>query len=159
MLDVGCGDGTLTRYLDSSIEYYGIDVKPNASDRVVTLSITKDKFPFESGYFDYVVCTEVLEHIDNHQNCLGEIRRILNPDGLLLGTIPNCLAFPRIISLTETKDPLKNGGVVGQNHIVAFGYPEIRDLLRANAFNVLNQYYFYFILSNRVPLSLSLIHI
>ena len=159
LLDVGCGDATLTRYLDSSIEYYGIDVKTIANNWVVTVDITKDVFPFKSNYFDYVVCTEVLEHIDNHQNCLGEICRILKPDGLLLGTIPNCLAFPRVVSFSETKNKKDNGIMVGKNHVVAFGYPEIRDLLSANSFNVLKQYYFYFILSNRAPLSIPILNI
>ena len=159
LLDVGCGDATLLRYLDSSIEYYGIDVNPIANNQeVVTADITKDAFSFKSDYFDYVVCTEVLEHIDNHQNCLGEIRRILKSDGLLLGTVPNCLAFPRLISFSETKNKSDNEIAVGKNHVVAFGYPEIRDLLRANTFDVLNQYYFYFILSNRAPLSIPILN-
>lgn len=165
LMDVGCGDATLLRYLDSSIEYYGIDVNQIISMRVVTnhsvyhplyaqVDITKDAFPFRSDYFDYVVCTEVLEHIDNHQNCLSEIRRVLKPDGILLGTVPNCLAFPRVVSFSETKSKKDAENIVGKNHVVAFGYPEIRDLLNANQFNVLNEYYFYFILSNRAPLSI-----
>ncbi len=153
LLDVGCGDATLPLYLDDTINYYGIDVNLK-SNQAKKVNITKDKFPFKSDFFDYVVCTEVLEHIDNHQNCLSEIRRVLKPDGILLGTVPNCLAFPRIISFSKASLKEDKSYAVGKNHVVAFGFPEIRDLLRANKFKVLEQYYFYFIFSNRIPLSI-----
>ena len=157
LLDVGCGDATLLCYLDSSIGDYGIDVNPTTSNQTVTADITKDAFTYHADYFDYVVCTEVLEHIDNHQNCLGEIHRVLKRDGVLLGTVPNCLAFPRVVSFSETSTKSEKKITVGKNHVVAFGYPEIRDLLIANNFDVLKQYYFYFILSNRAPLSIPIL--
>ncbi|RKX92287.1 MAG: hypothetical protein DRP84_10250 [Spirochaetes bacterium] len=156
LLDVGCGDATLPLYLDDTIKYFGIDVNPK-SNQAKKIDITKDKFPFKSDFFDYVVCTEVLEHIDNHQNCLSEVRRVLKPNGILVGTVPNCLAFPRIISFSDASLEEGKRYAVGENHIVAFGFPEIRDLLRTNKFKVLEQYYFYFIFSNRIPLSIPIL--
>jgi SAM-dependent methyltransferase len=38
--------------------------------------------------FDYIVCTEVLEHTLNPFNAVGEIRRLLKPGGLLFGSTP-----------------------------------------------------------------------
>lgn len=156
LLDVGCGDATLSLYLDDTIDYYGMDVNPK-SIQVKKVDVTNDKFPFKSDFFDYIVCTEVLEHVDNHQNCLNEIHRVLNPDGILLGTVPNCLALPRIISLSETSLEEDKSRVVGENHIVAFAFPEIRDLLRVSKFKILEQYHFYFIFHNTIPLSIPIL--
>lgn len=35
-----------------------------------------DKFPFESNEFDYVICSHVLEHVDNLETFLSELFRI-----------------------------------------------------------------------------------
>lgn len=40
------------------------------------------------GSFEYVVCTEVLEHTLNPFEAIREIRRVLKPGGLLFGTTP-----------------------------------------------------------------------
>lgn len=148
LLDVGCGDKSLRLYLGDNVDYCGIDVDPKCSNKV---DVSKDIFPFECNFFDYVVCTEVLEHIDNHQNCLKEIRRILKPSGLLLGTVPNCLSIPRIVSHHSDK---QTSSIIGREHLVAFGFSEIKDLLTANNFKVLEQYYFYSKVFDRVPLDI-----
>lgn len=46
--------------------------------------------PFPAGAFDFVIASEVLEHIPDPDFNLGlqEILRILKPDGWLLGTVP-----------------------------------------------------------------------
>ncbi len=44
--------------------------------------------PLVSRRFDLVLCTEVLEHIAEHDDALDEIARILNPGGWVLITVP-----------------------------------------------------------------------
>jgi len=46
--------------------------------------------PFRSSIFDYVLCFEVLEHIDDRQ-ALREIGRVLKPGGRFVGSFPNLL--------------------------------------------------------------------
>jgi len=50
--------------------------------------------PLVSRRFDLVLCTEVLEHIAEHEEALDEITRILNPGGWLLITVPTPPAVP-----------------------------------------------------------------
>lgn len=48
--------------------------------------------PLEDASFDYVMCTEVLEHLANPQDALRELTRILKPNGTMLITAPfRCL--------------------------------------------------------------------
>ena len=47
--------------------------------------------PVKNNSYDYVLCTEVLEHISNPLNALKEISRI-NKNGLLIERIPRSFA-------------------------------------------------------------------
>lgn len=66
--------------------------------RVVYLNLSRQKLPdlqadaaalpFGNNVFDAVICSELLEHIYNHQEVLAESLRVLKPDGVLLATAP-----------------------------------------------------------------------
>lgn len=44
--------------------------------------------PFEDGSWSAIICTEVLEHVENPFQAVHEIHRVLKPGGLLLITSP-----------------------------------------------------------------------
>lgn len=48
------------------------------------------EMPFEHNTFDFLVVSEVLEHLDdtNFRKALKEIQRVLKPFGMILGTVP-----------------------------------------------------------------------
>lgn len=50
------------------------------------------KMSFSDGYFDAVICIQVLEHVENPLLAAKEIIRVLKPGGSLLVTVP-FLAF------------------------------------------------------------------
>jgi SAM-dependent methyltransferase len=45
--------------------------------------------PFANGFFDYVVCSEVIEHIAERSQVLGELGRVLRADGHMILSTPN----------------------------------------------------------------------
>jgi glycosyltransferase involved in cell wall biosynthesis/SAM-dependent methyltransferase len=50
----------------------------------------KDRYPYEDGTFDTVLCCELLEHLFNDpMHMMGELNRILKPGGHLVLTTPN----------------------------------------------------------------------
>ena len=53
----------------------------------------KDTLPFMEGSVDTVVCANVLEHVYNHQFLIGEMKRILKPDGTLIGFVPFLIQY------------------------------------------------------------------
>lgn len=62
VLDVGC-DKAVLREMLPEIEYTGVDI---GGDPDVKIDLEKiDRLPFEDGAFDCVLCTDVLEHLDN----------------------------------------------------------------------------------------------
>lgn len=52
------------------------------------------ELPFEDNSFDIVTCREVIEHVEDEQKALKEIKRVLKPHGYLLITTPNLYNFP-----------------------------------------------------------------
>lgn len=88
VLDVGCGDGTLARYLaDRGHQVIGVDADPTVlpADSQGTHFILGDvtNLPFENDSFDAVVAVMVL-HQTRLDLALTEMRRVLKPGGLLV---------------------------------------------------------------------------
>jgi 2-polyprenyl-3-methyl-5-hydroxy-6-metoxy-1,4-benzoquinol methylase len=48
-----------------------------------------ESLPFDSGYFDLVVCHTVIEHVNNVDAVISEIARVLSPQGVLHLDAPN----------------------------------------------------------------------
>lgn len=73
VLDVGCDKAVLKRLLPD-ITYAGVDVSGEPDIRLNLESI--DNLPFENNSFDCVVCSDVLEHLDNLHHTFGELIRV-----------------------------------------------------------------------------------
>jgi 2-polyprenyl-3-methyl-5-hydroxy-6-metoxy-1,4-benzoquinol methylase len=82
VLDVGCGDGSLVKYLkNKGIFAEGCDIKD--------LDFENDIFPFEDETFDFILLYSVIEHINNTNHLISEIKRMLKQSGILIIISPN----------------------------------------------------------------------
>lgn len=105
VLDAGCGSGRHLRALAKipDLKIVGIDRNqkdveeaqkalkemPDALSHdhtVMRADITR--LPFPDDYFDCVICSEVLEHIPEHEAALTELVRILKPNANLVVSVP-----------------------------------------------------------------------
>ncbi len=85
ILDLGCGDGWFTKYLNS-IGYDCVGVEPSIKNHHPFYHGTADKIPFPENHFDCVIMFEVIEHIQ--PSCYAEINRVLKSKGkIILSTI------------------------------------------------------------------------
>jgi SAM-dependent methyltransferase len=86
VLDLGAGNQP---YAD----WYGplcddaVAVDVAAHDGIAALSVG-EALPFRDGSFDTVLATEVLEHVDDAEAAMAEIRRVLRPGGAAIVTVP-----------------------------------------------------------------------
>lgn len=74
------------------IDYTGSDIDAGRYrhiENIQTADLTKT--PFQSGAFDIVICSHVLEHIPDDLAAMREIRRILVPQGRALLLVPFAL--------------------------------------------------------------------
>jgi 2-polyprenyl-3-methyl-5-hydroxy-6-metoxy-1,4-benzoquinol methylase len=103
-LDAGCGTGTLSRWLaERGCDVLGVDAAPTMVAKADELSSdwgasrrpsfahieTIQRIPVESARFDGILCSSVLEYVDDPAGCLAEFARVLKPGGLLLVSVPN----------------------------------------------------------------------
>lgn len=100
----------------ASGEGYGSYLLSKSANRVVGVEINRDavaharntyircNLEFEEGnildipiegekLFDVIVCFEALEHIEDHEQLLSEIKRLLKDDGLVIISTPNKYAY------------------------------------------------------------------
>lgn len=101
ILDAGTGTGANLRLL-RDLRYphaEGIDRSPEAIRFCAAKGLGPvsqadlTRLPFADGYFDLVLLTDVLEHLDDDMQGLREVGRVLRPGGAALVTVP---AFPAL---------------------------------------------------------------
>lgn len=105
VLDLGCGmggltvamarEGALVQPFDYNPAYcaitrlrgqrYQLDLQP--------VNGGGEHLPFPAGYFDIIVCMDVLEHVQRPEDLFDEVNRCLKPGGLLYVTAINRFAF------------------------------------------------------------------
>ena len=91
VLDVGC-DKAILRTLARDVEYTGIDVGGNP-DIVLNLE-NVEHLPFDDGAFDCVICSDVLEHLDNLHSMFSELIRVTKK--YVIVSWPNAWAAARL---------------------------------------------------------------
>ena len=90
MLDIGCGTKPYASMFAPHVtEHVGLDHPDSlhGTDRV-DLAGTAYDIPAEDGSFDTVLCTAVLEHLEEPAAALRESRRVLRPGGLAIYSAP-----------------------------------------------------------------------
>jgi SAM-dependent methyltransferase len=97
LLDAGAGSGLLSKELAE----IGFEVTAADIDRSFLrvehpgIRFVEANFngvtPFADGAFDYIVCLEMIEHVENPFALLREFQRILRPGGTIILSTPNIL--------------------------------------------------------------------
>ncbi len=89
VLDVGCGEQPYRALFAGFARYVGFD-SPSRPDSGRRADVYGDAsgLPFASGCADAVLCTEVIEHVDDPAAMLREMHRVLKRGGMLILSAP-----------------------------------------------------------------------
>lgn len=162
ILDVGCGDGSIGKYLLDMIdaEVYGVDISQLCVEENILkgikaqqIDVSREQLPYKDEAFDAVLFARTLEHLIDPDFALKEIHRILKPKGILVLSTPNLAAwFNRIILLIglqpiftdiSTKQTLgRKWKFLGQNnpsvnHLRIFTLEALKDILALHNFKII----------------------
>jgi len=99
VLDIACGEGYGSNLLSKTAQSVsGVDIavtviehatKKYKSSNLSFSTGSVERIPFADQHFDCVVSFETLEHTDQHEQMLAEVKRVLKPGGLLLISTPD----------------------------------------------------------------------
>ncbi|MHC4122150.1 MAG: class I SAM-dependent methyltransferase [Planctomycetota bacterium] len=138
VLDIGCGNGTVLYNLRKRFdELHSIELIPEQVEWArKTLSNCKNVVdikvgniekgcPYPDNYFDYVVMTDVIEHIFDVKNVLFEVVRVTMPGGNVCICTPNIAYIKRRLKLGFGRFPMtsnenaliETNGLIDGGHI------------------------------------------
>jgi len=100
LLEIGCATGALLEFLrDRGWDVCGVEISGEEADyarakrglEIHSIPLEEVKFP--DNYFDLVVASHLIEHLNNPRSFVREVHRILKPQGRFFVTTPNIAGF------------------------------------------------------------------
>lgn len=90
-LDIGCGPRGSLEWADMTKERYGLDPLANEylklgadKHKMKYVASGAEKIPFDDGYFDIVTSFNNIDHVDDLDQTIAEIKRVLRPGGTFM---------------------------------------------------------------------------
>lgn len=131
--EVGCKFAVVRDMLSNRVpgaDYVAIDIDQATLRRIPGYDPSRfichdvaEGLPFASGSSDYILCLEVLEHLESPSAFLTEVERVLKPGGRLILSVPNPYSWMDWVpNLRKQPD--------AEGHISSFTYQNIDALLR-----------------------------
>jgi len=99
VLDVGCGNGVISRNLGKhGYNVYGIDISEKTIEKARKLNtlpnvnfdvLSAEQLVASGKKYNAIICSEVLEHLNDPGSLLRVLNESLYDDGVLIVTVPN----------------------------------------------------------------------
>ena len=113
----------------NSIDYLTADIMDFA---MVKMDITNIQYP--DNYFDIILCSHVLEHIEDDKKAMSELSRVLNPNGWAILQVP--ILVDKTYEDFAILDPVEREQKFGQSDHVRIYGPDYRQRLEESGFTV-----------------------
>jgi len=146
VLDVGCNNGLIGREIiklsQASID--GIDINEEALKeagksyrKVFRRDLYKSKFEIETEKYDYIIFSDILEHLPRPDAVLRDAKKYLKDDGKIIISLPNVARFEiRLDLLFGNFD--YNPGILSEDHLRFFTKKSAQKLIRNCGYEIEN---------------------
>ena len=120
-----------------TINFAGQEV--DLARQILVCDITENKSMKMTYDFDYIIFTEVLEHLFSDDSLvINNVTKLLRKDGYLFFSVPNVSALGKLLMLIVGENPymkkfeIIEGAFGGFGHIREYSFREVRNLLTNN---------------------------
>lgn len=104
VLDLGCGRGGVLEQLGEAVSHpvgFDPDLESLREYRLSGMPRAQayaDKLPLYDGSIDLIVCSWVLEHVDDPGQVFAEVKRVLRPGGCMIFLTPNATSLVVVLN-------------------------------------------------------------
>jgi 2-polyprenyl-3-methyl-5-hydroxy-6-metoxy-1,4-benzoquinol methylase len=145
-LDVGCGAGAFGVLLKQryGAEVWGLEYASDIAarararlDRVLEGDAIQQLDALPDGYFDFMSCNDVLEHLVDPWAFLRKARSKLTANATVVASIPNIRYFHALETILEDKDfPALDEGIFDRTHLRFFTKKSIERLFAETGYQL-----------------------
>lgn len=146
LLDVGCGAGTLMKWVRSTmgpqVHLEGITYSEEEASQAAHFADKVwpgdlNQFDFDRlGRFDCIVCSHVLEHLQWPEQILEALKAHLTANGRLIVALPNVLHFKSRYQFLRGRFRYTDQGVMDRTHFRFFDCDSAQELVRAAGYGI-----------------------
>ena len=152
VLDIGCSIGSLGKRIKEKFaaEVVGIEIDVDMAkiaerslDRIIIGDVEELKLEdyFRSGYFDCIICADVLEHLKNPWLALRNLATFLCKKGFVISSIPNVRHYTTIVQLAlRGYWPYRDRGIHDKSHLRFFTLKNIEELFSDSGLEIVGLY-------------------
>lgn len=139
VLDDGAGSGAIASRLNGlGRDVHAADIDPSlfSAEGVDCIKVDFGKeMPYEDGFFDCILSSNLIEHLEDQYTFIRECYRVLRERGRLVITTPNLLVgFNLFTGRPQNEvDPFEGG-----EHINMVNYYDLRVMLHRNGFRIIH---------------------
>lgn len=146
VLDVGCGDGTMSKMLQDHRGARVVGLEPNPERAAVAASrglivhqtMLTPSLTNQVGKFDVVLFADVLEHIPNPSAALDAARSMLNPGGQVVASVPNVAHWSVRLNLARGRFDYTQTGIMDSTHLRWFTRDSFQKLFQGSHYEILS---------------------
>ncbi len=147
ILDVGCASGRMAGEIKSKLkaEVWGIEPVAEVArraarilDRVIAAPVEEAIAELPDEYFDCIIFADVLEHLQNPDQVLRDIKAKLKPTGQIVASIPNVRHWSVVKDLLEGRWEYADAGILDRSHLRFFTRQSVLNLFKRTGFHILD---------------------
>lgn len=173
ILDVGCATGVNGQWLkeNKGVNFVaGIELDAKMAekanriyDKTIVGNLEELEFPslFSDYKFDYILLGDILEHLNNPWDVLKKLTHLLQPNGIVIISLPNIQHINTFYNLYIRGEWAYNErGIYDKTHLRWFTLKNIRNLIKYSNLHIVKlerKYRFRDALGSKFPLGTKLI--
>lgn len=104
IVDIGCGDGWMTKHLSEHAKITAVDISAKRIKRAVKLLqqnnetynflvVDAEELPLKSNAFNVALSSSTLDHLPTPKKAIEEMKRVIAPEGFIVINLENKLSI------------------------------------------------------------------